>query len=121
MAVNEMEYKIGDIIKCTVTGLQKYGVFVSINNNYTGLIHISEVSDEFVKDLTEYVSINDIIYAKIIEIDEENKKLKLSIKNMDYHLGRDNINKETNGFKILGEKLPEWVSDYIKNKETSDN
>ena len=41
-------YHIGEVIKCTVSGIEPYGVFVNIDKNFNGLIHISEVSNEFV-------------------------------------------------------------------------
>ena len=42
------KFKPGDIIKGQVTGITPYGVFVSLEDDYTGLVHISEVSDKFV-------------------------------------------------------------------------
>ena len=47
------EYKKGDIITGKVTGFEKYGIFLAFENGYTGLIHISELSENFVKDVTE--------------------------------------------------------------------
>ena len=43
------KYKIGDIVDGKITGIQNYGIFVNINNEYNGLIHISQVSNSFVK------------------------------------------------------------------------
>lgn len=43
------KFKKGEIIKGTVTGIEKYGIFVNLDNYYTGLIHISEISNFFVK------------------------------------------------------------------------
>lgn len=43
------DIKINDVIEVTVTGIQKYGAFVLINNKYDGLIHISEISSGYVK------------------------------------------------------------------------
>ena len=43
-------YKKGDMVKGKVTGIEKYGIFVSINDGVTGLIHISEIYDAFVKN-----------------------------------------------------------------------
>lgn len=39
------DYKVGKIVKGTITGIQKYGIFVDLDNYYSGLIHISEISD----------------------------------------------------------------------------
>ena len=58
-------YEIGQIIKGTVTGIEKYGIFLNVNNKYTGLIHISEVSDKYVKNIEDYVKINESIKAEI--------------------------------------------------------
>ena len=51
-------YKKGDMVKGKVTGIEKYGIFVSINDGVTGLIHISEISDAFVKNVFDYVEMD---------------------------------------------------------------
>jgi len=84
-------YKENDIVKCTITGFKDYGIFVSVDENYNGLIHISEISESFVKNVTDYGEIGDIIYAKVIEIDEKIKHLKLSIKNINYKIDGKSI------------------------------
>ena len=75
-------YKIGDVVKGYITGVQKYGIFVAVDEDYTGLIHISEISHAYVKNINDYLNDKDIIEAKVIEVDEKNKHLKLSIKNL---------------------------------------
>ena len=65
-------YKVGSIIKGQVTGIEKYGIFVNIDPWYDGLIHISEVSRTFVKNIHDYVKIGETIYCQILEIDEDN-------------------------------------------------
>ena len=45
------KYKMGDIIKCKVSGITNYGFFAKIDKDYVGLCHISEVSNDFVKDI----------------------------------------------------------------------
>ena len=94
------KYKIGDIVDGKITGIQNYGIFVNINNEYNGLIHISQVSNSFVKNINDYVKVNDVIKVKIINIDDKNKRLKLSIKDLNYK--NDSIKFEDsnkNGFK----------------------
>ena len=76
------EYRTGSIVKCQVTGIEKYGAFVNIDGIYSGLIHISEISNGFVKDINDFLQIGEIIYTQILDVDEENNRLKLSIKNM---------------------------------------
>ena len=55
------DIKINDIIEVTVTGIQKYGAFVLINDKYDGLIHISEISSGYVKNINDYINSGDII------------------------------------------------------------
>ncbi len=82
------KYKVGDVITCVVSGIEPYGIFVSVEKKYSGLIHISEISNEFVRNVNDYVKIGDTIYAKIIDIDTKTHQLKLSIKDIDYaHTG----------------------------------
>ena len=61
------KYKVGDVVKGIVTGFEKYGVFLSFEDDYVGLIHISELSEHFVKDVTNYANLNDEIPCVIIE------------------------------------------------------
>ncbi len=111
------DIKINDIIEVTVTGIQKYGAFVLINNKYDGLIHISEISSGYVKNINDYVKIKDRIYAQVVDIDKENNKYKLSIKNIDYRNNGEIINSGnyyTNGFEPLKEHLDLWINEKIK-------
>ena len=54
-------FNIGDIVTGTVTGIENYGVFVSLGENSSGLIHISEISDFFVRNVNDYVELNETI------------------------------------------------------------
>lgn len=114
------KYEKGKIVKGVVSGIESYGVFVTFDEYYTGLIHISEISHEYVKNITDYVNISDIIYVEILEIDKEMNHLKLSIKNIQYkpqHTKKlKKIIETPNGFKTLAYKLPKWIQ---KSLETS--
>ena len=76
------EYKIGNIVRGKVSGIEKYGIFVKFPDDYNGLVHISEISSFFVRDIHDYVQIGDYIYCQILDKNESNKQLKLSIKNI---------------------------------------
>ena len=108
--------KKGDSVKGKVTGIENYGIFLLMEDGYTGLIHISEISEKFVRNVADYVEIDDVIFAKVIEVDEENKRYKLTIKNYDYREGKSNDIVDVNGFTPLAEALPDWIEEY-KNKE----
>ena len=108
----------GRIVRGTISGIESYGAFVSCDDYYTGLIHISEISHGFVKDITDFVKIGDLIYVEILDVDEELGHLKLSIKNIDYKnrtvLKRKRIRETPLGFKTLEYKLPIWIEESLK-------
>ncbi len=112
------KYKIGDLVKGKVTGIENYGIFVLLDDDYTGLIHISEISDKFVRNVFDYVQLEEVILSKVLEVDDNNKKLKLTIKNFDYRIEDKKDLEDKNGFSPLRKKLPEWISEYKKRKET---
>ena len=109
-------FKIGDIVKGQVTGITKYGVFVSLEDDYTGLVHISEVSDKYVKDLKEKFMIGDVVNVKIIDIDDSKCHVKLSIKETQPKVKKGNIKLEEGGigFEPLQNSLAGWVESKLK-------
>ncbi len=113
------KYKIGDVITCVVSGIEPYGIFVSVDKKYSGLIHISEISNEFVRNINDYVKLDDSIFCKIIDIDEKNHQIKLSIKDIDYvHTGLERKSIDTKqGFKSLKENLPKWMEEKLDEYE----
>lgn len=115
------KYRKGKIAKGTVTGIESYGIFVSLDEYYSGLIHISEVSHNFVKNIRDYVVIGDIIYVEVIDIDEDQSQLKLSIKNIDYkrnaNIKKKKIIETSLGFKTLAYKLPFWIEENLKREK----
>lgn len=112
------KYKKGRIIRGTVTGIESYGVFVSCDEYYSGLIHISEISYGYVKKITDYVNVGDVIYVEILEVDESLGQLKLSIKNIDYRCNkgvrRKRIQETSMGFSTLAYNLPIWIEKSLK-------
>lgn len=110
-----MNLKVGDIVKGQVTGVTPYGVFVSLEDDYTGLVHISEVSDKFVRNLTGKFNIGDIINVKIVDIDEDKSQVKLSIKKIDYRVepSLSRIPESGSGFLMLECNLKKWTDEKI--------
>lgn len=106
------KYKKGDIILTKVTGVEKYGIFVKVDDDYNGLIHISEISYKYVADVNKYAGIGDLIKVEVIDLQEDEKKLILSIKNINK---RNNLPKEHGkGFLLLKRNLTEWIDKYSK-------
>jgi len=74
--------KVGDILDGRVTGLTNFGAFVSLPENKTGMVHISEVAPTFVSDIAEFLKEGQDVRVKVIEISEAGK-ISLSIKQVE--------------------------------------
>ena len=74
-----MTLMAGNILEGTVVNITSFGAFVEIEGKKTGLVHISEVADSFVKDIREHLNEQDKVIVKVISIDD-NGKISLSIK-----------------------------------------
>ena len=120
-----MTYKKGKIVKGTVSGVESYGIFVRFDEYYSGLIHISEISNNFVRNPNRFVEIGETIYTEIIDVDSEKFHLKLSIKNIDYKegksLNRGRIIETKSGFQTLHDQLPFWIEENLKNHKKEIN
>lgn len=111
------KYHVGDIILGYVSGIENYGLFVIIDDVYNGLIHISEISDHFIRDINKVADIGEQIKVKIVDIDEENHQLKLSIKNLNYRITKKKksyIKETKNNFLTLENMLYKWIDEKIK-------
>ena len=100
---------VGDIVKGEITAIKPYGAFVKVDNEYIGLVHISEFSDGFVRSIEDYVSVGDVIELLIIKVND--KKLSLSFKAIHKRKKRYNIELDA-GFEPLKESLEEWIQNY---------
>ncbi|HHV63168.1 MAG TPA: S1 RNA-binding domain-containing protein [Firmicutes bacterium] len=72
---------VGSIVEGKITGITHFGAFVELAGGQTGLVHISEVADTYVKDIKDYLKENDVVKVKVITV--ENGKIGLSIKQAD--------------------------------------
>lgn len=76
-----MSVELNAVLKGKVTGIQSFGAFVALEGENTqGLIHISEVSNTYVKDINEFLTVGQEVEVKVIKIDEEKNKISLSIR-----------------------------------------
>ena len=64
----------------TVRNVTDFGAFVDVGVKHDGLVHISEMSDKFIKNPSEVVSVGDIVEVKVIGIDREKQKVSLTMK-----------------------------------------
>ncbi len=74
------DLKEGMVLNGTVRNVIDFGCFVDIGVKYDGLVHISEMSDKFIKNPSEIVSVGDIVKVKVIKIEPDRHKVALSMK-----------------------------------------
>ena len=114
------KYYKDEVIEGCVTGIENYGIFVSLDEYYSGLIHISEITDSFVKDINNFVKIGETIKVRVLDSDDETFHVKLSIKDLNYRINRrkkSRIPETLHGFDTLEKELKVWIKDKkIKKK-----
>ncbi|MCQ6281881.1 S1 domain-containing RNA-binding protein [Bacillus sp. EB600] len=74
-----MSIEVGSKLQGKVTGITKFGAFVELPEGSTGLVHISEVADNYVKDINDHLKVGDQVEVKVINV-EKDGKIGLSIK-----------------------------------------
>ncbi len=74
-----MSIEIGSKLEGKVTGITQFGAFIELSNGETGLVHISEIADSYVKDVNQFLKVDEIVTVKVINI-EKNGKIGLSLK-----------------------------------------
>jgi S1 RNA binding domain protein len=104
-----MPVEIGQILVGRITGITKFGAFVELPGGDTGLVHISEVADSFVKDVNDYVKQDETVRIKVIGISQDGK-ISLSIRKAkdDYKEKRTTTQKDTMSFE---DKLSKFLKD----------
>lgn len=90
-------YAPGSVVYGEITGIKPYGAFVMLDNGYTGLIHISELSNGFVRDVENFVKVGEHYMLKVIDADSKTKQVRLSYK---AYIG--NTRKKNRRIKFLG-------------------
>ncbi len=81
-----MQAQVGAILEGKVTGLTDFGAFVELENGSTGMVHISEVSSTFVKNIRDHLQVNQTVKVKVLSIGE-NGRINLSIKKVEEQTG----------------------------------
>jgi len=77
-----MDTNVEEVLDGHITGIMNFGAFVKLENGDSGLVHISEISKAYVKDINTIVSVGDKVKIKVIKIDD-NKKLSFSMKQVE--------------------------------------
>lgn len=74
-----MSIEVGSKVQGKITGITNFGAFVELPNGSTGLVHISEVADNYVKDINEHLKVGDVVEVKVMNV-EADGKIGLSIR-----------------------------------------
>lgn len=74
-----MQIEEGSVLRGKVTGIAPFGAFVALEGGKTGLVHISEVSSEYVEDISKHLTQGQSVKVKVMSVDEQGK-ISLSIK-----------------------------------------
>ena len=75
-----MEFGVGSVLEGKVTGITKFGAFVSLPEGKSGLVHISEMSEKYIKHPLEAVSVGDVVDVVVVSVDIDKKRIQLSMK-----------------------------------------
>ena len=102
-SINEMkDLSEGMRLEGTVTNVTNFGAFVDIGVHQDGLVHISELADKYVKDPTKIVKVGQVVSVTVISVDEELKRISLSMKTRMDQKNRKNEKSPGNDGKISG-------------------
>lgn len=112
-------YKMGDIIKGKVARVAGYGAFIELENEIDGLVHISQVSEERIEKIKDYLNEGDEVSARVIKIDKEERRIGLSIKAANYD--EDALAKEVAAYDEVGEDLTTSLGDLLDEATASDS
>lgn len=125
-----MEIKVGDLIIGKVNQIRPYALFLTFENGQNGLLHISELSDNYIRDIEKYGSVGDEIKVKVLSIDPSNGFLRVSYKAIPeeerYNTHDDSKHSfaqfDEADFEDLEAKIPEWIEATLaKAKEEESN
>jgi small subunit ribosomal protein S1 len=95
----DSKYKIGDLVKGTVTKLASYGAFVQLADEIDGLVHISQLSEDRVDKVKDILKVGQEVEARVIKVDKAERRIGLSIKAANY--SEEDLKRETEAFDTL--------------------
>lgn len=107
-------YKVDDLVEGKVVRLMDFGAFVEVEAGIEGLVHLSEISSERIRKPSDKLKVGDQIQAMILSIDENNKRLSLSIKDAEGQVPDDvELTQEDQG-TTLGDLFGDKFKDFFK-------
>jgi small subunit ribosomal protein S1 len=104
-------YRMGDVIKGKVSRVAGYGAFIQLDHDIDGLVHISQVSEDRIEKIKDYLNEGDEVSARVIKIDKDERRIGLSIKAANYD--EDALAKEVAAYDEVGEDLTTSLGDLL--------
>lgn len=117
-----MAHEIGELLIGKVTNVKPYALFLSFEDGSQGLLHISEISNAYVRDIEKFGTKGDELKVKVVAIDPANGFLRVSLKQVPPEEAYSNHSNsarkiptvDENDFAQLERKLPEWKEETLK-------
>ncbi|ADU92571.1 S1 domain-containing RNA-binding protein [Geobacillus sp. Y412MC52] len=110
-----MSIEVGSKLQGKVTGITKFGAFVELPEGVTGLVHISEVADNYVKDINDHLKVGDMVYVKVINVGQDGK-IGLSIRKAKDTPSSQRPRHRTND-RSAADSLEHKISRFLKESE----
>ena len=95
----DTRFKVGDVVKGSVSKIASFGAFVELEDDIDGLVHISQISEERIEKVKDKLNVGDEVEARVIKVDKVERRIGLSIKAMSY--SDADIQKESAAFEAL--------------------
>ena len=124
-----MKYEVGNLVIGTVINVKPYALFLEFEDGVAGLLHISEISDSYIRDIEKFGTKGDQMKVLIVGVDENNGFLRVSYKKVPHE---EAFSTHTNGvrkvpsankedFDQLAEKLPGWIEETLEKAKKDEN
>lgn len=98
---------VGNVIEGKVISIMPFGAFVDLGNKQSGLVHISEISSSYVKDINDHIKKGDVIKVKVIKIDDSGR-ISLSAKQAEEHKKQKNVKEQVKDSKPVRPINIDW-------------
>ncbi|MCI5604866.1 MAG: S1 RNA-binding domain-containing protein [Clostridia bacterium] len=98
---------VGNVIEGKVISVMPFGAFVDLGNKQSGLVHISEISSSYVKDINDHIKKGDVIKVKVIKIDDSGR-ISLSAKQAEEHKKQKNVKEQVKDSKPVRPINIDW-------------
>jgi small subunit ribosomal protein S1 len=95
----DTRFRIGDLVKGTISKLTNFGAFVQLQDDIDGLVHISQISEDRIEKVKDVLKVGQEVEARVIKVDKAERRIGLSIKAANY--GEEALRKEAEAFDTL--------------------